>query len=180
MYRHRFSPIATPSTPNKRVILYDSGFPHLILRWVAFVLASWAFILLLDIVASFFNWFLLNHNAPLGTIVTFLATGILSWWCAMYGFARLVIYLDSDANQLLLYGPSYHFQMKELSSVTSSKIAAIAIQYHHSPGPGGREDWSVDWIDNQGDRHELACLPSEEEAQTIAHRIGQAILKPIA
>jgi hypothetical protein len=179
MQRPRFSPVEVSIPPDSRTVLFDSGYPHLIVRGGAAMIALVSIVLCLDVIASFFNLPFLNFHAPLGRLVAFLATSGLAWWCSMFAFARNVLYLDSESNRLLMYGPGMDFRLKEYFSVAVSKIAAIAVQYHHSPGPGGRHDWTIEWIDGDGSHHGLVRLPVEEDAQVIARRIGQAIGKPV-
>jgi hypothetical protein len=179
MQRPRFSPVEVSALSNSRTVLYDSGYPHGIVRGLSVTIALVALVMSLDVLASFFNVAFLNHHAPLGSLIALLASSGLAWWCSMCAFARNVIYLDTESSRLLLYGPGYHFRLKEYSSVSLSKIFAIAVQYHHSPGPADRNDWSVDWVDDAGQPHELARMLFEQESRDTARRIGEAIGKPL-
>jgi hypothetical protein len=165
---------------DRRAVLYDSGYPHWIVRLPAAAVSAAVILLFAALLASYFGWDRFKIESPLGRPIALAAAGGLSWLCLLCVFTRNVVYFDPDSDRLLLYGPGYAFRIREYRGIAVSQIAAISVQYHHSPGPAGRNDWTVDWIDATGHRQEIARMPLERDSRDAARRIGEAIGKPVA
>jgi hypothetical protein len=164
---------------NPRAVLYDSGYPHPIVRMVSLIIALSASILFLDVLLSYFGLDFFKETSHSRRPLALALTTGLAWWCTMCAFARLVICHNPESCLLLFYSQGFFFRIRERSHVAASTIVKLAVRYIQSSGLTGRSEWTVQWIDNAGHFHEILACNVEKECRDAARRIGEAIGKPV-